>query len=103
MTPKWDPNPGLLRLGHLTNPSYLSARLRESSRAGQAASRVINAGLAASGFVEGAYRSIRGRWKRKVERVREDAARAVEPRETPFRLRKLLNPFFLARRERGEE
>lgn len=103
MTPKWDRRPGPFRLGRLANPAYLSPRLREIRSAGDFLARVLNLGVYLRGRAAAAFHDARGRWNRTVERTREDSARALAPRETPFRLRKLLNPLFVARRLREIE
>lgn len=100
MTPKRDPRPGPFRLRHLASPAYLAPRLKEIRSAGDVLERVKNLGVYARGLLERTYDGLRGRWRRRRERAWDAANRLLQPPETPFRLRKLLNPVFVARRLR---
>jgi MoaA/NifB/PqqE/SkfB family radical SAM enzyme len=97
MTPKWNARPAPFRLRFLLNPFYLAGRLRTIGSSGELLERVQNLFRYVRDRFEAVYYVLEGFCLSKIQACREVV---LHERETEFRLRNLLNPFFVARRLR---
>lgn len=100
MTPKRDKRPPVFQFRYLASPDYLASRFRQIRSLGDFLVRVGNLFLYARKQAALAYHSMKNRFLRGTEESRAFLSRLVDPPETKFQLRKLLNPFFVARRLR---